>query len=345
MLLILCRSGCGWWGLLGRIRWARPSYGAVHDFLTNPAYAGAFVFGRKRREKRVDRDGQVRVRDVEVALEQWSVCLPEHHPGYVSWDEYLQTRQRLRANVRPRGGRSLRRPVPRDRTRARSASATARGRASVLRLLLWTVRASDLPLRPPCFTRPPIGLRSAATERELCTGDELQIDAVPKYYHISEELSMLRASRRRHAQGHRCKPARTAARFRRGWRPGASRGRPLPAVLVSWERSQARRWIDSATHEADEANAALDEALAIIQGCHATYMAADSELRRLMNQAIFTRLLVRTDELEGETAPVFGHIRSLSGSSTPVRAKGPRNGQDPRLSGALVPTLVNWCTW
>jgi hypothetical protein len=24
----------------------------VHDFLTNPAYAGAFVFGRKRREKR-----------------------------------------------------------------------------------------------------------------------------------------------------------------------------------------------------------------------------------------------------------------------------------------------------
>ena len=25
-----------------RIRWARASYGAVHDFLTNPAYAGAF---------------------------------------------------------------------------------------------------------------------------------------------------------------------------------------------------------------------------------------------------------------------------------------------------------------
>ena len=69
-----------------RIRWARASYGAVHDFLTNPAYAGAFVFGRKRREKTVDRDGRVRVRDVEVPLEQWSVCLPEHHPGYVSWD-------------------------------------------------------------------------------------------------------------------------------------------------------------------------------------------------------------------------------------------------------------------
>src|SRR4051794_32521300 len=86
-----------------RIRWARASYGAVHDLLTNPAYAGAFVFGRKRREKRLDEHGRVRVHDVEVPLEQWSVCLPEHHPGYVSWPEYLQTRDRLRANVRPRG--------------------------------------------------------------------------------------------------------------------------------------------------------------------------------------------------------------------------------------------------
>jgi hypothetical protein len=34
-----------------RVRWARASYGAVHDLLTNPAYAGAFVFGRTRTEK------------------------------------------------------------------------------------------------------------------------------------------------------------------------------------------------------------------------------------------------------------------------------------------------------
>src|SRR4051794_26517843 len=86
-----------------RVRWARASYGAVHDFLTNPAYAGAFVFGRTRREKTIGPDGRLRVRDLEVPLEEWSVCLPEHHPGYVSWSEYLQTRARLRANVTPRG--------------------------------------------------------------------------------------------------------------------------------------------------------------------------------------------------------------------------------------------------
>ena len=86
-----------------RIRWARASYGAVHDILTNPAYAGAFVFGRQRVVKRLDEHGQVRVSRVDVPLEEWSVCLPDHHPGYVTWDQYLATRERLRSNVRPRG--------------------------------------------------------------------------------------------------------------------------------------------------------------------------------------------------------------------------------------------------
>jgi excisionase family DNA binding protein len=86
-----------------RVRWTRPSYGAVHDFLTNPAYAGAFVFGRTRTEKHLADDGRVRRRTVQVPLEQWSVCIPDHHPGYVSWDEYLATRDRLRSNVIRRG--------------------------------------------------------------------------------------------------------------------------------------------------------------------------------------------------------------------------------------------------
>ena len=86
-----------------RIRWARASYGAVHDILTNPAYAGAFVFGRQRVVKRLDEHGEVRVGRVDVPIEEWSVCLPDHHPGYVTWDQYLATRERLRANVRPRG--------------------------------------------------------------------------------------------------------------------------------------------------------------------------------------------------------------------------------------------------
>jgi len=85
------------------VRWAPANYAAVHDYLTNPAYAGAFVFGRTRQEKHLDQAGQVKVRSIQVPLEEWSVCLPEHHPGYATWEEYLATRQRLATNVRPRG--------------------------------------------------------------------------------------------------------------------------------------------------------------------------------------------------------------------------------------------------
>lgn len=31
------------------------------------------------------------------------MCIPEHHPGYVTWEQYLETRARLRANARPQG--------------------------------------------------------------------------------------------------------------------------------------------------------------------------------------------------------------------------------------------------
>jgi excisionase family DNA binding protein len=86
-----------------RVRWMPASYGAVHAFLTNPAYAGAFVFGRTQQKRELDGQGRVRRRTVELPIEAWSVCLPEHHPGYVSWQEYLATRERLRQNMRPRG--------------------------------------------------------------------------------------------------------------------------------------------------------------------------------------------------------------------------------------------------
>lgn len=86
-----------------RVRWEPPSFGAVHDLLTNPAYAGAFVFGRSRQVREVDARGRVRARTELVPMERWSVCLPEHHPGYVSWDDYLATLARLRANVRGSG--------------------------------------------------------------------------------------------------------------------------------------------------------------------------------------------------------------------------------------------------
>jgi DNA invertase Pin-like site-specific DNA recombinase len=88
----------------GRVNWAPATYPAVHDFLTNPAYGGAFAFGRNRTEKRLDANGRLIVRTVAVPREQWTVLIPDHHPGFISWETYEANTALLRQNWRaPRG--------------------------------------------------------------------------------------------------------------------------------------------------------------------------------------------------------------------------------------------------
>jgi DNA invertase Pin-like site-specific DNA recombinase len=88
----------------GRVHWAAATYPAVHDFLTNPVYAGAFVFGRTRTEKRVDASGMVVARTILLPREEWSVLIPEHHRGFIDWATFEANTARLRENWRaPRG--------------------------------------------------------------------------------------------------------------------------------------------------------------------------------------------------------------------------------------------------
>src|SRR5215207_4781626 len=87
-----------------RIGWAPATYPAIHDFLTNPAYAGAFVFGRTRTDKRVDATGRLRARTRMLPRDQWPVLIPDHHPGFITWERFEQIQDQLRANWRPPRG-------------------------------------------------------------------------------------------------------------------------------------------------------------------------------------------------------------------------------------------------
>jgi len=88
----------------GRTCWAAATYPAVHDFLSNPAYAGAFVFGRTRRVKRLDADGRLVTSTRQVPREEWAVLICDHHPGFLTWERYEANLARLRSNWRaPRG--------------------------------------------------------------------------------------------------------------------------------------------------------------------------------------------------------------------------------------------------
>ena len=87
-----------------RITWAGATYPAVHGFLTNPAYAGAFVFGRTRTQEHADSAGKVTSRERTVPQDQWEVLIPGHHPGYLDWEVWQDIQARLRANYKPPRG-------------------------------------------------------------------------------------------------------------------------------------------------------------------------------------------------------------------------------------------------
>jgi DNA invertase Pin-like site-specific DNA recombinase len=83
------------------LTWAEPTYTAVHNILTHPAYAGAYVFGKTRHERYVDQAGEVRTRRRVLSPGEWQVLIPGHHPGYIDWEAYQANQARIGANTRP----------------------------------------------------------------------------------------------------------------------------------------------------------------------------------------------------------------------------------------------------
>jgi len=80
------------------LRWVPPRHSLILAMLRNPTYAGAYVFGR-REERMALVDGQLRRRRVvKIPQEAWKVCLRDHHPAYIGWEEFMANLKKLHAN-------------------------------------------------------------------------------------------------------------------------------------------------------------------------------------------------------------------------------------------------------
>jgi DNA invertase Pin-like site-specific DNA recombinase len=90
----------------GRMISGRLTHGRVIDVLKNPAYTGAYVYGRYRYKKEVSSSGDFRVRMIHVPRESWQVTIQDHHQGYITWDEFLRNQAILQKN-RPHGEATL----------------------------------------------------------------------------------------------------------------------------------------------------------------------------------------------------------------------------------------------
>ncbi len=92
----------------GQLRYVPLSHSRALTVLQNPAYAGAYVFGRRRVRRQVEPDGTVRSRVRLLPREQWGIVIYDHHPGYITWEQFLANERRLKANRTFQGARPVR---------------------------------------------------------------------------------------------------------------------------------------------------------------------------------------------------------------------------------------------
>lgn len=77
--------------------WKRPSYHVVWGILTNPTYAGTYVFGRTEASTRYE-EGRAVKSQRRRPRERWLALLPEHHEAYVPREQFERIQEMLQRN-------------------------------------------------------------------------------------------------------------------------------------------------------------------------------------------------------------------------------------------------------
>lgn len=93
----------------GDVTWAAPTVSAIRTILKNPAYAGAFVYGRTRTN---GPPGQRRVTKL-LPITEWRVVVKDRYPAYIDWQSFERIQALLRDNHADYNVK-MTRGVPRD---------------------------------------------------------------------------------------------------------------------------------------------------------------------------------------------------------------------------------------
>lgn len=96
--------------------WKLPVYNNILSILSNPAYAGAYAFGKTEARTTMVAGRARQTAGHLKPRSEWTVLLRDHHPGYISWEQYERNQALLAANAHMksrmepkagRGGRAL----------------------------------------------------------------------------------------------------------------------------------------------------------------------------------------------------------------------------------------------
>jgi DNA invertase Pin-like site-specific DNA recombinase len=80
----------------GDVVWRPPTVAAILTMLKNPAYAGAFVYGRTRSAPRGLASGKSTQQ--RLPMDQWKIRVNDVYPAYVGWDGFVRIQAMLQDN-------------------------------------------------------------------------------------------------------------------------------------------------------------------------------------------------------------------------------------------------------
>ena len=84
------------------IDWRAPSYRTVYHILTNPVYSGAYAFGRRSVEVKIQNGRKRTVRNRLRHWKDWDILIKDHHESYISWEEFERNQCMLADNANRR---------------------------------------------------------------------------------------------------------------------------------------------------------------------------------------------------------------------------------------------------
>lgn len=82
----------------GELEWRRANRPTLQNLLKNPAYAGAYAYGRKQVDLRRKKPGRPDTGQVVMPPEDWYVLIQDHHQAYITWEQYQRNQAQLKAN-------------------------------------------------------------------------------------------------------------------------------------------------------------------------------------------------------------------------------------------------------
>jgi excisionase family DNA binding protein len=330
----------------GEVRWHRPNQATISDMLRHPAYAGGYVYGRRR----MDRRGQLpdkphSGRRFIRAPEQWAVLRWGSWPAYIDEETYARNQEQMAANRAkhdgvPRGGPALLGGLIRCGQCGRRMSVGYHNNGHEARYLCWQLATTFGGPRCQSVSAQPVdgfvaklilaALAPSAIEVSLQLAEDIELERTARQRHWAQRLERARYEitlARRRYEAVDAENRLVARTLERDWETALAAEQALQA---EHERELARQ---PARLQAEEMEAIRHLAEDVPALWHApTTTAADRQMiARLMLEQVAVRVEARSEHV-AVTCDWAGGVQTRHSLIRPVRRFEQLRGFDQLLA-------------